>query len=286
MLSIIGIIVTFIMVFGGYGLAGGKFAVILHALPHEMITICGAVVGAFLVANKSDIVKATLRDFKVIFVKPAWTKDDYLDLLWMLFQICKTMRSKGLLEIEKHLEKPEESELFNQNAKILHDHFALDFIVSTLRLMTMNMDNPYQMDDLLEAQIEKHHHESLETSHALQSVADGLPAIGIVAAVLGVIKTMASIDQPPTILGAMIGGALVGTFLGVFLAYCFIGPMSQKVKAYYDDHSKLYIVIKKVFVAHLQGHAPQISCEMGRSNIPTHEQPTFLEVEEMQQNRK
>jgi chemotaxis protein MotA len=203
-----------------------------------------------------------------------------------MFSVFKVIRTKGMMELESHIEKPHESTFFNFNKKIDHDHFALDFITSTLRLMTMNMDNPYQIEDLLDSQIEKHHHEALESAHSLQAVADGLPAIGIVAAVLGVIKTMSSIDQPPTVLGGMIGGALVGTFMGVFVAYCFIAPMVSKITLYCNEQSKLYVVFKKMIIAHLQGYAPQVSCEIGRSAVPSHHQPTFIEVEEAQKQAK
>jgi chemotaxis protein MotA len=286
MASIVGILVVFIMVFGGYVLAGGKFNVILYALPFEMMMIGGASTGAFLIANTGLVAKASLKALKVAFSKPPWEKKDYLDILVLMFNISKLIRTKGMLEMEKHLEKPEESEYFQGNDKLLKDHFILPFICDSLRLMTMNLDNPYQFEDLLDAQIEKHHHEELESSHAWQIVADGLPAIGIVAAVLGVIKTMSSIDQPPTVLGGMIGGALVGTFLGVFLSYCFVAPIANKIKAYYDEQSHLYVVIKKVIIAHLQGYAPQVSNEIGRLAIPTHEQPSFVELEEAQQAGK
>ena len=231
MLPIIGIICIFACVFGGYTAAGGKFEVILYALPFEMTMICGASLGAFLIANKGDVAKGAIKNLGFCFKSPKWSKDDYKDLLCLLFALTKTIKTKGLLAIEPHIENPAESTLFTQYPKILGDHFASDFICDTIRMVTMSLEDPYQVEDSMQRLLDKHHHEVLAPADAIQVMADGLPAIGIVAAVLGVIKTMSSIDKPPEILGGMIGGALVGTFLGVFLAYCFVAPISSKVKS-------------------------------------------------------
>ena len=178
-----------------------------------------------------------------------------------------------------HIEKPEESAIFSQYPKIIADHFALDLICDTLRMMTMNMDDPHQIESHIEKQIEKHHHEALGPSHALQALADAFPALGIVAAVLGVIKTMAAIDQPPPVLGAMIGGALVGTFLGVFLSYGLAGPFSAKAAVVVNEEGTMYNIIKDVIVSYLHGNAVQVAVEMGRAAIPSEFQPSFAEVE-------
>jgi chemotaxis protein MotA len=162
----------------------------------------------------------------------------------------------------------------------MKDHFAIDFICDTLRMMTMNLEDPHQVEDAMEKQLEKHHHEALAPSHALQSLADALPALGIVAAVLGVIKTMGAITEPPEILGEMIGGALVGTFLGVFLAYGMVGPMATRMKEVIEEEGSFYRIIQSVLVAHLHGNAAQISVEIGRGNVPSGAQPSFLELEE------
>lgn len=280
MLPIIGIIMIFVMVFGGYVAAGGKFAVILHALPFEMTMIMGASIGAFLVSNKGDVAKAVVKDLGKCFKGNKWGKDDYRDILCLLFLLTKTIKSKGLLAIEPHIENPTESTIFTQFPKILADHFATDFICDTLRMITMSLEDPYQIEDSMQRQIDKHHHETMAPSGALQNMADGLPAIGIVAAVLGVIKTMSSIDKPPTILGQMIGGALVGTFLGVFIAYCFVGPMASKIKAVEEQDAQFYMIIRDVIVAHLKGNAPQVSVEIGRGSVPSKYQPTFFELEQ------
>lgn len=280
MLSVIGLVLVFVLVFGGYIHSGGKIEIILHAMPHELTMIFGAATGAFLVSNKGSTVKKVGKEIIKGFKGPKWKKQDYRDLLCLLFALCKLMKSKGLIAVEQHVEKPAESTIFSQYPKILSDHFATDLICDTLRTLTMGMENPMQIEEVIDKQIEKHHHEAAGPGHALQAMADGLPAIGIVAAVLGVIKTMASITEPPEILGKMIGGALVGTFLGVFLAYCIVGPVASKNLAAHNEEQQFYFIIRDVLVAHLKGMAPQVSMEMGRSQIPTHYQPTFAEMEE------
>jgi chemotaxis protein MotA len=280
MLPIIAIVLIMACVFGVYIAVGGNIEIIMHALPHEAATILGAAIGAFMIANKPEVIKASLKGLKKVFGKPKWTDQDYKDLLSLLFAILKTVRSKGMIALEQHIENPEQSSIFNQYPKILHDHFALDFICDTLRMMTMNFEDPHQVEDMMEKLLEKHHHEVHAPAAAVQTMADGIPAIGIVAAVLGVIKTMGSINAPVEILGAMIGGALVGTFLGVFLAYCFVGPFASKMGTISDTEHYFYMVIKAVLVSHLHGNAPQISIEIGRTNIPTKYQPTFKSMEE------
>lgn len=284
MLGLIGIVVIFGMVFGSFIMAGGKFDIIAHAAPHEAMCILGAAVGAFLLGNKGEVVKATLKDLKKVFAGPKWKAKDYKDLLSLLFTILKLVRTKGMIALEQHIENPEQSAIFQQYPKILHDHFAVEFICDTLRMITMNFEDPHQLEDVMEKLLEKHHHELAAPQHAVQSMADGIPALGIVAAVLGVIKTMSSISAPVEILGGMIGGALVGTFLGVFFAYGFIGPMASKLGQVYDQDHQFYLIIKGILVSHLQGNAPQISVEIGRGAVPTKMQPSFKEMEELIQN--
>ena len=280
MFQIIGIVLLFSMVFGSYILAGGKMAVIMHSLPYELMAILGAGVAAFLISNSMTVIKASLGGMGKSFAGPKWKKGDYKDLLSLLFQLTKTMKSKGVIALESHIEKPAESTIFQKFPRIMKDHFATDFICDTLRMMTMNLEDPHQIEDAMEKQLEKHHHEALMAPHALQNLADALPALGIVAAVLGVIKTMGSITEPPEILGGMIGGALVGTFLGVFLAYGLVGPIASRLKAIVDEESAFYKIIQSVLVAHLHGNAAQISVEIGRGDIPSSAQPSFLEMEE------
>ncbi len=280
MFQIIGIVLLFAMVFGSYILAGGKMGIILHSLPYEMMAIAGAAVAAFLISNSMGVIKGVAGGFGKAFAGPKWKAADYRDLLSLLFLLTKTMKSKGVIALESHIENPGESTIFSRYPKITKDHFAVDFICDTLRMMTMNLEDPHQVEDAMEKQLEKHHHEALAPAHALQNMADGLPALGIVAAVLGVIKTMGSISEPPEVLGGMIGGALVGTFLGVFLAYGMVGPIAARLTAVVEEEGAFYKIIQAVLVAHLHGNAAQISVEIGRGNVPSASQPSFLELEE------
>ena len=280
MFQIIGIVLLFVLVFGSFVISGGNLAVILEALPHEMMAIAGAAVAAYLISNSMEVVKATGAGIPKVFKGPKWKPGDYRDLLSLLFLLTKTMKSKGVIALESHIERPAESNIFSRFPNVMHDHFAVDFICDTLRMMTMNLEDPHQVEDAMERQLEKHHHEAIAPALALQTTADGLPALGIVAAVLGVIKTMGSITEPPAILGAMIGGALVGTFLGVFLSYGLVGPMANRLKAVVDEEASYYRIIQSVLVAHLHGNAAQISVEIGRGSVPSGAQPSFLELEE------
>jgi len=280
MFQIIGIVVVFAMVFGGFLIAGGQLDVILEAAPHEMIIIFGAAIGAFLIGNSFKTVMAAGGGMMKIVTGPKWKAKDYKDLLSLLFVLTKTMKTKGVVAVEQHIEKPGESAIFSQYPKILKDHFATDLICDTLRMMTMNLEDPHQVEEVIEKQIEKHHHDAHSPAHAIQNLADAMPALGIVAAVLGIIKTMGAIDQPPAYLGKMIGSALVGTFLGVFFAYGFIGPFASRLGQIVDEEGQFYKIIKDVLVAHLHGNAAQVSVEIGRGQIPTAAQPSFAELEE------
>lgn len=279
MIGIIGIVVIFAMVFGGYLAAGGKMGIIMKSLPFEMMMIGGAAVGAFLLGNDMGTVKQTGKDIAKVFKGPKWKPQDYRDLLCLLFELIRLARQNPVA-IEEHIEAPENSSIFGKYPKIQKDHEAVELICDTMRSASMNYDDPHQVEEVLEKQLEANLHHALHTSHALQTVADGLPALGIVAAVLGVIKTMGSIDQPPEILGKMIGGALVGTFLGVFLAYGFMGPFANKVKAVVEEDSHFYKLIREVLVANLHNHATNICIEVGRQNTPHHIRPSYSELEE------
>ena len=280
MFQIIGIVLLFGLVFGSFIISGGNIGVIVSALPHEMMCIGGAAVASFLIGNSVPVIKATGGGLGKAFKGPKWKATDYRDLLSLLFLLTKTMKSKGVIALESHIENPTESGIFSRYPNILKDHFAVDFICDTLRMMTMNLEDPHQVEDAMEKQLEKHHHEALGPSHALQSLADALPALGIVAAVLGVIKTMGAITQPPEVLGEMIGSALVGTFMGVFMAYGMVAPIAARMKGVVEEEGSFYQIIQSVLVAHLHGNAAQISVEIGRGNVPSGAQPSFLELEE------
>ena len=279
MIGIVGIVTVFVMVFGGYMAAGGKFGIILKSLPYEMMMIGGAAVGAFLISNQMDAVKQTLKDMGKVFKGPHWKHEDYRDLLCLLFELVRLSR-KNPVAVEEHIEAPGESAIFARYPKIRSDKEAVELICDTLRAASMNYDDPHQVEEVLEKRMDKNLHHAMHSSHALQSMADGLPALGIVAAVLGVIKTMASIDQPPEILGKLIGGALVGTFLGVFLSYGFVRPFAGKVRSVVEEDQHFYQLIREVLVANLHNHATHICIEVGRQNTPMHSRPTFAELED------
>jgi chemotaxis protein MotA len=253
MLQIGGMIFVIATVFGGYVLAGGKFDVILHALPYEGTQILGAAIGAMLIASTGPMLKKIVGDFGKIMSGSKWKEKDYVDLLCLLFTLTKTMKSKGMIALEQHIEKPEESPIFSRYPKILKDHFAADFICDTIRMMTMNLEDPHQVETAMEKLLEKHHHEASVPAVAMQNMADGMPA-------------------------------LVGTFFGVFMAYGFVAPMASRLKSAYDEEALFYHVIRDVLVAHLHGNAAQISVEIGRGSVPSHFQPSFTALEEALNN--
>ena len=279
MIGIIGIITIFVMVFGGYLAAGGKMGIILKSLPFEMTMIGGAAVGAFLISNDGPAIKHTIKDLGKVFKGPKWIHQDYKDLLCLLFELIRLARQNPVA-IEEHIEDPDGSSIFSKYPRLLTDKEAIALICDTLRSASMNYDDPHQVEEVLEKRMEANVHRAMHSSHALQTVADGLPALGIVAAVLGVIKTMASIDQPPEVLGKLIGGALVGTFLGVFLAYGLVGPFAAKVKDVTEDEASFYQLIREVLVANLHNHATNICIEVGRQNTPSHRRPSYGDLEE------
>jgi chemotaxis protein MotA len=279
MTSILGVAIILGMVFGGYLIAGGKLEIILHSLPYEMMIIGGAAIGAFIVGNEVSVIKHTLVDIGKAIKGPKWKKQDYQDVLCLMFELLR-LAKESAVRVEAHIENPTESSIFQRYPKIAADHDAADLICDTIRSILMNFNNPHQVEELLEKQLEAMAHESAHGAHALQKMADGLPALGIVAAVLGVIKTMASIDKPPEVLGQMIGGALVGTFLGVFLAYGLVGPLADKIAAVQAQDQRFYALIRETIVASLHMHEPQMCVEVGRRNVPKHSRPSFGEIEE------
>jgi chemotaxis protein MotA len=271
--------VIFGMVFGGYLASGGKLEIILYTLPYEATMIGGAAVGAFMLSNDFAGVKHTLKDVIKVFKGPKWKHSDYRDLLCLLYELIRLGRENAVA-LEEHTENPAESTIFGTYPRILADREAVDLICDTLRAASLNFDDPHQVEDVLEKRLEGNLHHAMHSSHALQTIADGLPALGIVAAVLGVIKTMGSIDQPPEILGKLIGGALVGTFLGVFLAYGLVGPFAARVKSVVEEEHSFYGLIREVLVANLHNHATNICIEVGRQNTPGHNRPSFNDLED------
>lgn len=280
MIGLIGIVVIFVMVFGGYLLAGGKIAIIIKSLPFEMMMIGGAAIGAFAISNDAAAIKHTAKDIGKVFKGPKWKPDDYRDLLCLLFTLIRIVRANPV-KLEEHIENPDNSSIFQKYPRILKDKEAVALICDTLRSASMNYDDPHQVEEVLDKRIETLDHHNMHSVHALQTVADGLPALGIVAAVLGVIKTMASIDEPPEVLGGLIGGALVGTFLGVFLAYGLVGPFAARVKTVIEDEAHFYLLIREVLIANLHRHAPNVCIEVGRQNTPSAVRPDFAQLEDL-----
>jgi chemotaxis protein MotA len=267
-------------VFGSYLVSGGSMEPLIEALPFELWTIGGAAIGTFLMSNSLHDVKHTLGSFGKILKGASFHKSDYIDLLSLLYFLVRLASTKGSMALEPHIEKPAESAAFQKFPRILANHHATTIICDYLRMVGMNADDPNQIEDVMARELKKTLNEELHGAHALQNMSDGLPALGIVAAVLGVIKTMSHIDQPPAILGAMIGGALTGTFLGVLLAYGMAGPFASRLKGVVEEEAKYYEVIRAVLVTHLHGNAPQVSVESGRKMVPNEHMPSFGELEE------
>lgn len=280
MTVIIGLVVVMLAVFGGFALHGGKFGTIIAAAPFELLMIFGAGFGALIVANSNLVFKQALAGLGKTFKGSKWDQENYKELLGLMFVLVKTMRTKGVVAVEGHIENPEDSKIFQHFSTVSADHHVVEFIADYMRMMTMNFEDPNQMEDAMNMDLERHHKEQHEPVHALSVLGDGLPALGIVAAVLGVIKAMGAISEPVEILGALIASALVGTFLGIFLSYTIVAPMAGRLGQIMEEESHFFNVVKVVLISYLHGNAPQIAVELGRRNIPTHLQPKFLEIED------
>jgi chemotaxis protein MotA len=268
-----------VAVFGGYWLAGGKFPVILKAAPIELAIIGGSALGAFLVGNSTKVIKATLAAVPTLFKGSKYTKPRYMELMALLYEILAKARKEGLMSIEADVENPHDSPLFQKFPNISADHHLVEFITDYLRMMVSGNMNSHEIENLMDSEIETHHHEAHAPMNAIQGVGDGLPAFGIVAAVLGVVKTMASVGQPPAVLGQMIAGALVGTFLGILLAYGFVSPLAKLLEQKADEGHKELQCVKITLLASLQGYAPAIAVEFGRKVLFSTERPSFQELE-------
>lgn len=286
MIALAGFGFVLLCVFGGFMAAGGSLAPILMALPFEMTIIGGAAIGIFVMGNSMHVIKETIGGFGRVLRGARHRKQDYLDLLSLLYYLVRLANTKGAMALDPHIEKPLESPAFTQFPRIVADKHAVHMICDYLRMVGMNADDPHQIEDVMARELKKTLNEDLHPAHALQTIADGLPALGIVAAVMGVIKTMTHINEPPAVLGKMIGGALVGTFLGVLLAYGLVGPIALRLKGVVEEESKYYEVIRAVLVAHLHGNAPQVAVETGRKMAPNEHMPSFDELETALQNLK
>ncbi len=282
MFKLIGNLGVILCTFGGYALNGGHLAVLWQ--PFEVLIIFGSACMTVLVANSKHTVKQIFTDIKLIYKPDKYGKKEYIELLSMLFTVFKLARTKGWLALEQHIENPHDSEMFKKFPSFYADHHAVTFLCDYLRLISLGAEKPHEIESLMDQEIDTQKEERSHTSHAVQTMADGLPALGIVAAVLGVIHTMGSITEPPEVLGHLIGGALVGTFLGVFIAYGFVAPTASAIKERNDTELKYYLCMKTCILAFLQGAAPQVAIEFGRKILMHDTQPTFIEVEEATQN--
>ena len=280
MFVIIGFVFLIAIVFGGFALTGGSLGPVLHALPHEMLIIGGAAIGALIIGNSGRELKALGGGFMKVLKGPKYKKQDYLDVIFLVSKLMKMLRVDGPIALEPHVEDPKSSAVFAEYPRLLADHTLINLISDTLRLVVVSSGtlDVHAVEDVMDNAIKTHHHEVEEPQHALQGLGDALPALGIVAAVLGVVKTMGSIDKPPAILGGMIGSALVGTFLGVLLAYGIVGPLAGRLKQIIDADAAIYHTVKQIIIASLHGHPQPLVIEAARSGIAHKNQPGFAEV--------
>ena len=282
----IGYVVCLGCIFGVYVVHGGNVAVIVKALPFEMITIMGGALGAFIVNNQPKVIKATMKALPMALKSSKYTKARYLSLLALLFDILQKARKEGLMAIEKDVETPHESPIFKKYPDVGSDHHVVEFMTDYLRMMVSGNLNAHEIESLMDSEIETHHQESHAPVAALARLAGALPAFGIVAAVLGVVNTMGSVGQPPAVLGGMIGSALVGTFLGILLAYGVMEPLGGLVEQKMEDASKEIICIKTTLLASMQGYNPTTAIEFGRKVLFSTERPTFTELENHVRGKK
>ena len=278
MFVIVGWLVVLGCVFGVFIAHGGNIEVILHALPFEMITIGGATMGAFLANNQMKVVKATMKGLGTCFKGSKYTKARYMELMALMFDILQKARKEGLMAIEKDVEEPHDSEIFKKYPAVGHDHHVVEFITDYLRMMVSGNLNAHEIESIMDMEIETHHHEAHAAVAAIQRIAGGLPAFGIVAAVLGVVNTMGSVGQPPAVLGGMIGSALVGTFLGILLAYAFAEPLGGLLEQKVEEAGKELQCIKTTLLASMQGYNPSTAIDFGRQVLYSPERPTFGEL--------
>ena len=279
MFVIIGWVVALACIFGVYIAHGGNMTPIIKALPFELTTILGAALGAFLANNQMKVIKSTLAGIGRCFKGSKYSKARYMELMALLFDILQKARKEGLMSIEKDVEDPNNSPIFKKYPTVGSDHHVTEFITDYLRMMVSGNLNAHEIESLMDSEIDTHHAEEHAAVAAIGRLAGGLPAFGIVAAVLGVINTMGSVGQPPAVLGGMIGSALVGTFLGIFLAYGFVEPLGGLLEQKVEDAGKELQCIKTTLLASMQGYAPQVAIEFGRKVLYSGDRPTFTELE-------
>ena len=280
MFAAIGIVILLVMVFGGFALTGGALGPVMEAVPHEMLIIGGAAIGALVAGNSMDGLKAIGRSMKVIFKGPQHTKQDHIDAIALTAQCMKLLKNEGPVALESHVENPQDSTIFSAYPNLLKNEPLIGLICDTLTLLVVSSGTleTHAVEEVMDNAMKTHFHELHEPQHTLQSLADALPALGIVAAVLGVVKTMGSIDKPPEILGGMIGSALVGTFLGVLLAYGIVGPLAGRLKQVLEQDEQIFYAVKQVIIASLYGHPQPLVVESARSGLGHTVRPGLTEL--------
>jgi len=279
MLVIIGAAIVIVSVLGGYLLNGGAIGILVQ--PSEWLIILGAAIGSFVIANPKKVVLGTGAAMKLLLRGSRHSKATYLETLGLLYSLFKLAKTKGDLALESHVEKPNESAIFSRYPGFNADHHSREFLCDYLRLLTLGTNNAHEVEAIIDAEIEAHHHRENSVAEAITKISDAMPALGIVAAVLGVINTMGSITQPPEILGSLIGGALCGTFMGVLLSYGFFAPIGQALSGIYKTETDYLGCIKACLLAHMMGYAPQVSIEFGRKTLDYDLRPSFFELEEV-----
>jgi chemotaxis protein MotA len=282
MFFIIGFVVVFGSVTGGYVALGGHLDVLWQ--PFEFVIIGGAAIGQLLIASPKKVIGGLAGSFSKILKGTKYKKESYLELLSVLFSVFRLAKSKGDLALESHVEKPEESTIFAKFPMFSSDHHSVEFLCDYLRLLTLGASTSHEVEAVMEQELETHHAEDHDVANAMGNMGEAFPALGIVAAVLGVIHTMGSITEPPEVLGHLIGGALVGTFFGILISYGLVGPMAKSLEAVFAADSKYMECMKTGIVAHMQGYAPQVSIEFARKVLGSDVRPSFAEVEEQIQN--
>ncbi len=281
---IIGAVIVFASVIVGFTLAHGQLMAIWQ--PVELLIIGGSAIGAFIITNPGKVVKKTLGAIPTLLKGSKYNKKSYMEVLALLYDLFNKSRKDGIMSLEADIDDPKQSPLFQKYPKILKDHHVMDFITDYLRLMVSGSMNPFELENLMDIELETHHHEAELPSHALTNMSDGLPGFGIVAAVLGVVITMGSLGGPVQEIGAHVAAALVGTFLGILLAYGFVGPMGAYLGHLAKEDAKFLECIKVCFLATLNGYSPQVAVEFGRKTLYSTDRPSFQELENHVKGRK
>ena len=277
MLVVIGYVVVLGSIFGGFAMAGGHLGALWQ--PIELLMIFGGAMGAFFVGNNMVTIKATMKDLPGLLKGAKYSKDTYMELMALMYDLLTKVRKEGLMSIEGDVENPAESPVFTKYPKILSDHHVVEFITDYLRIMVSGNLNAMEIENLMDVELETHHHEAMVSSHVVAKLADGMPAFGIVAAVMGVVHTMESVGIPPSELGMLIAHALVGTFLGILLAYGFVGPLAGLLEQKAEEGGKIFQTIKVTLLANLNGYAPAMAVEFGRKALSSVDRPTFIDLE-------